>query len=173
MNRQFRWALGVLVVWGLTTGAAVASPHRQSETQQPTPQSKPKQEEKRGDHDRGPGPWWKSDRMIAHLSLTPAQSAKIEQIFRAEFEKIKPMAEQIRELERGVDAAMRANTADISAFARQVEQVEQKRSELNKARTVMLYRMRRVLTPEQNVKLQAEYDRREAERKKQDGDRRW
>ena len=83
------------------------------------------------------------------------------------------MAEQIRELERGVDAAMRANTSDISAFARQVEQVEQKRAELNKARTVMLYRMRRVLTPEQNVKLQAEYDRREAERKKQDGDRRW
>ncbi len=170
MTTQFRWGLAVLLVLGLTPGAAAAGAG-QSETQQPTPPSKAQQEQKR-DHDRGPGPWWKSARIVADLGLTPAQSTKIGEIFRTEAEKIRPMAEQIRELERGVDAAMRANTSDISAFARQVEQVEHKRAELNKARTVMLYRMRRVLTPEQNVKLQAEYDRREAERKKQDGDRR-
>lgn len=168
MIRQFRWALAVLLASSLTLTAAAAG-SRQAETQQPPTPSKPQQEQKR-DHDRGP--WWKSTRMIAELGLTAAQTGKIDQIWSTEAARIRPMAEEIRQLERGVDAAMRANTSDISAFARQVEQVESKRAELNKARTVMLYRMRRVLTPEQNVKLQAEYDRREAERKKQDGDRR-
>jgi hypothetical protein len=36
----------------------------------------------------------------------------------------------------------------------------------------MLYRMRRVLNAEQNVKFQALFDRRDAERKKQDAERR-
>lgn len=68
---------------------------------------------------------------------------------------------------------MKANTADVSVVVQQVDRVENKRAELNKLRVVMLYRMHRVLTPEQNVRLQAYMDRREAERKKQDGDRRW
>ena len=67
---------------------------------------------------------------------------------------------------------MKANTADVSVVAQQVDRVENKRAELNKLRVVMLYRMHRVLTPEQNAGFQAYMDRREAERKKQDGDRR-
>ena len=128
-------------------------------------------QDKRGEtHDRRP--WWKNPRDMAEIGLTTAQSEQIDRIFRTEIEKMKPMRELITELERGVDATSRANSADIEAYARQVRQVEHKRAELNTARTVMLYRMRRVLNAEQNVKFQAVYDRREAERKKQDADRR-
>jgi Spy/CpxP family protein refolding chaperone len=108
---------------------------------------------------------------MAEIGLTPAQSAEIDLIFRTEIEKMKPIRTLITEMERGVDATSRANTADIEAYARQVRQVEHKRAELNTARTVMLYRMRRVLNADQNVKFQAISDRREAERKKQDADR--
>jgi hypothetical protein len=45
------------------------------------------------------------------------------------------------------------------------------RAELNTLRTVMLYRMRRVLNSDQNAKVQAMWDRREAERRR-DGDKR-
>ncbi len=109
---------------------------------------------------------------MAEVGLTAAQSAEIDLIFRTEIEKMKPMRALITEMERGVDATSRANTTDIEAYARQVRQVEHKRAELNTARTVMLYRMRRVLNAEQNVKFQAMNDRREAERKKQDAERR-
>ena len=109
---------------------------------------------------------------MAEIGLTAKQSAEIDLIFRTEIEKMKPMRATITELERGVDATSRANTADIEAYARQVRQVEHKRAELNTARTVMLYRMRRVLNAEQNVKFQAMSDRWEADRKKQDADRR-
>jgi Spy/CpxP family protein refolding chaperone len=164
MVRHFRAAL-LAVVFASATLTAASERRPQGEIP-PVQQAAPAdRQEKRGDnHERRP--WWKNPRDMAEIGLSAAQSAEIDRIFHAEVEKMKPMRQLVVELERGVDATMRANTTDIAAFARQVERVEQQRAELNKARTVMLYRMRRVLNAEQNVKFQAFYDRREAERKK-------
>ena len=164
-------ALAALVASG-TLALSAGSTVRAEQVQQTAPQNRPaaQQEPRREGHDRRP--WWKDPRDMAEIGLTAAQSAEIERIFRAGIDQMKPMRELVNEMERGVDATARANTADIEAYARQVRQVEHKRGELNTARTVMLYRMRRVLNAEQNVKFQALYDRREADRKKQDADRR-
>ena len=110
--------------------------------------------------------------MAAEIGLTAQQSQTIDNIFKTEFEKILALRKVVHELERALDETMRANTADISAFARQVNKIEGKRAEMNTMRTVMLYRMRRVLNAEQNARFQAMADRREAERKKQDDRRR-
>lgn len=168
MARHIGWALVTLLVSGTVGLGADATP--QAESPKAQAERAEGRQDKRGNNDRRP--WWKNPRDMAEIGLTREQSAQIDMIFHTELEKMKRIRGQINELERGIDAAMRANTADIAAFARQVEQVEHKRAELNKARTVMLYRMRRVLNADQNVKFQAFYDRREAERKKQDGDRR-
>jgi len=171
MARHISWALAALFASGalvLSTDSTVRAEHLQPAA----PQNRPagQQEPRRDNHDRRP--WWKDSKDMAEIGLTAAQSAEIERIFRADIDKMKPMRELITEMERGVDATSRANTADIEAYARQVRQVEHKRAELNTARTVMLYRMRRVLNADQNVKFQALYDRRDAERKKQDAERR-
>ena len=169
MVRHFRGALLAAV---FASAPLVAASEHLPQAATPPVQSAPTEarQEKRGDgHQRRS--WWKNPRDMAEIGLSPAQSAEIDRIFHTEVEKMKPLRAIVTELERGLDATMRANTTDIAAFARQVEQVEQRRAELNKARTVMLYRMRRVLNAEQNVKFQAFYDRQEAERKK-DADRR-
>ena len=169
MTSHIGWALVALVAFSTLTASA-ASP-AQSEPPRIQTQAPEGRQEKRGDnHDRRA--WWKNPRDMAEIGLTAEQSAEIDRIFRTEMEKMKPIRMLIIELERGVDATSRANSADIEAYARQVKQVEHKRAELNTARTVMLYRMRRVLNAEQNVKFQALYDRREAERKKQESERR-
>lgn len=165
MARHIGWALAAL----LSSGTVAVSADSTLPAECPAGQVE-RAEGRQEKHDRRP--WWKNPRDMGEIGLTADQSAQVDQIFRTEIEKMKPIRDLINELERGVDATMRANTADIAAFARQVEQVEQKRAELNKARTVMLYRMRRVLNADQNVKFQALYDRREAERKKQDAERR-
>jgi len=169
MARHICWALAALVGSGalLSTNSTVRAEQQQPATQKP---ATPQQDVRRENHERTH--WWKDPKHVAAIGLTPAQSAEIERIFRTEIEKIKPMIKTVNELERGVDATSRANTADIEAYARQVRQVEQMRAEFNTARTVMLYRMRRVLNAEQNVKFQAMNDKREAERKKQDAERR-
>lgn len=169
MARHIGWALVALVAAGTWTVLADSGPS----TERPLAQAERadgRQEKSRENQDRRP--WWKNPRDMAELGLTADQSAQIDKIFHVEMEKMKPMRQLVNELERGVDSTMRANTADIAAFARQVEHVEHKRAELNKTRTVMLYRMRTVLNAEQNVKIQALYDRREAERKKQESERR-
>ena len=169
MASHIGWALAAL----LASGSIVSSTGSTLQTEGQAAQQKPaavQQDPRRDNHDRRP--WWKDPKDMVEVGLTSAQSAEIDLIFRTEMDKMKPMRTLITEMERGVDATSRANTADIDAYARQVKQVEHKRAELNTARTVMLYRMRRVLSAEQNVKFQAFFDRREVERKKQDADRR-
>ena len=164
MARHIGWALIALLASGPFAVSADSALPAQAE------RAEGRQNKRSDNHDSRF--WWKNPRDMAEIGLTAAQSEQIDRIFRTEIEKMKPMRELITELERGVDATSRANTADNEAYARQVRQVEHKRAELNTARTVMLYRMRRVLNAEQNVRFQAFYDRREAERKKQDADRR-
>ncbi len=56
-------------------------------------------------------------------------------------------------------------TADEPAATDVISRVEAARSDLGRTRAVMLYRMRRILTSDQHVKLQVLFDERERERR--------
>ncbi len=153
MARQTRWAVAAVLL-----GALAAPLHGRAPQVERTPQPEKEQpkaqqssrDSRRDGHDRRP--WWKNPRDMAEIGLTSEQSTTIDRIFHDEIEKMKPLRLTVNELERALDETMRANTADISAFSRQVQKIEGKRAELNTMRTVMLYRMRRVLNAEQNAK---------------------
>ena len=159
MSRYIGWAL---VALALLTAVPVAS------TQPPA--SKPSQDSKdaKGTPGHGPTAWWKDDKARAEIGFNAEQAAEIERIFKAYIDKARPLRDEVNGLEKALSETMKANTADVSVVAQQVEKVENKRAELNKLRVITLYRMSRVLTAEQNVRLQAYRDRREAARKKQD-----
>jgi Spy/CpxP family protein refolding chaperone len=57
-------------------------------------------------------------------------------------------------------------TAPVPVVQQQVEKMEKLRADNNATRTVMIYRMHLLLTPEQRIKLDAMFERREAERRK-------
>lgn len=167
MARQIGWAL--LALFTVAAPARTAEPagvnQGQLEQQQP-PQVDRKDDTNAPGHQRML--WWKDEKARAEIGFTLEQAAEIDRIFKAAMDKAKPLREEVNNLEQALSQTMKANTADVSVVAQQVDNVENKRAELNKLRVVMLYRMHRVLTPEQNVRLQAYRDRREAERKKQD-----
>jgi Spy/CpxP family protein refolding chaperone len=163
MARQLGWALAALIVVG--SGAPGAA----FQEEQQKPQAQPATERREG-HDRGP--WWKAPKTVAELKLTPEQSAAIDAIFHQEIDKAKPLREELQQLEQALDRTMKANTAEVAVVAQQVDRIENMRAQLNKMRTLMLYRMRRLLNAEQNAKFQTMLDQREAERRKNDGDRR-
>lgn len=170
MARQTRWAVAVVLLAALAAPLHGRGPQvEQTEKAQPKVQQASRDTRRDGNDRR---PWWKNPKDMAEIGLTSEQSTTIDRIFHDEIEKMKPLRQTVNELERALDETMRANTADISAFSRQVQKIEGKRAELNTMRTVMLYRMRRVLNAEQNAKLLAMWDRQQAERRKQDGDRR-
>ena len=115
--------------------------------------------------------WWKDEKFRAEVGFSLAQANEIDKIVMPTLEQMWPLRREVDQLDKEIEK-MIVESTDLMVFKQQVEKVEARRAELNKMRTVMLYRIRRVLTPEQNVKFRAAHDRREAERKKQDGDRR-
>jgi Spy/CpxP family protein refolding chaperone len=169
MARHISWGLLALFVAVGTVRPAEVVAQAQSGSQPPA-------QVERKDPRSSPGhqrtAWWKDEQARTEIGLTLDQAAEIDRIFKAYIDKARPLREEVNTLEKALSETMKANTADVSVVAQQVDKVENKRAELNKLRVVMLYRMHRVLTPEQNVRFQTYMDRREAERKKQDGDRR-
>jgi Spy/CpxP family protein refolding chaperone len=114
------------------------------------------------------GPWWKAAETRAELGISDKQSKDIDDIFQANLPSLKATKEELDKLDDAVASLIKEGTADISVVARQVGQAEQVRANLTTKRTVMLYRMHRLLTPEQRTKLNAMFARREAERRRND-----
>jgi Spy/CpxP family protein refolding chaperone len=128
--------------------------------------------EGRGSEGRGKDerrlPWWKSPDTRAELGISDKQSKEIDDIFQETVPGLRAAKEELDKLDEAVAKLIKEGTADISVVTRQVGQAEQARANLTTKRTVMLYRMHRLLTPEQRVKLDAMFAQREAERRKND-----
>jgi Spy/CpxP family protein refolding chaperone len=122
----------------------------------------------RGGKDERRMPWWKAPETRAELGITDKQSKDIDEIFQSTFPALKAAKEELDKLDDAVAKLIKEGTADIVVVQRQVAQAEQKRADLTSQRTVMLYRMHRLLTPDQRAKLDAMFALREAERRKND-----
>ena len=94
--------------------------------------------------------WWQSDTFVRELGLTTDQSTKIEAIFQATVPVLRRQKDALDRAEADFNQTIEAS--DDAQVMAQVGVVEAARSELNKSRTMMLLRMRRVLTPDQRVK---------------------
>ena len=79
---------------------------------------------------------------------------------------MKSSYEELGRREKALSALVSGPDTTEADVVRQVEQVEVVRGELNKIRTVMLYRMHRILTPEQRVKLDEVRRARERDRER-------
>ena len=108
------------------------------------------------------GKWWQDDRFTRELGLTSEQQTRLEEIF----QKTQPM---LRQRMQALDDAQaefdrRVEKGDDNSVMDQAAVVESARAELNKARTMMLLRMRRSLTTDQWAKFTALHQAEERER---------
>lgn len=121
-------------------------------------------DDKRRDEHRTP--WWKAADTRAELGISDKQSKEVDEVFQAALPSLRAAKEELDKLDELVARTMKEGTADITTVKLQVGQAEQARAKLATTRTMMLYRMHRLLSPEQRVKLNAMFERREAERRK-------
>ena len=132
-------------------------------------------EEAGGGRDRTRGPprwkWWLHPDSRKELRLTDQQSKKIDEVW--EVDGAEAAREVARAREAGGDPRQddQGKHRDVAIVAQQVEKVEKLRAENNATRTVMIYRMHLLLTPEQRVKVDEMRARMDAERKKQEEER--
>jgi Spy/CpxP family protein refolding chaperone len=143
------------VLFGLVLATLVSA------DQQPTGQRPPRGGAVRDAAHGAPGPpgetqrfkWWLDDKIQAELRLAPDQSARIEEIFQAEVKRMKPVVDDLNRRQELLSNLISGNDVTEAEVLKQADQVEALRSTLNKSRTLMLFRFRRVLSAEQRVKL--------------------
>ena len=75
---------------------------------------------------------------------------------------LEALKEKVDSLEAGVSQTIKDGSADLAVVTQQVDRFEAARADLSKTRTLMLYRMRGVLTADQRTRLKAMMDRWEA-----------
>jgi Spy/CpxP family protein refolding chaperone len=113
--------------------------------------------------------WWQSERFVQELGLTKDQSRQIDEVFQASWPALQAAKADLDRLETELSAVIADGTAPEAKVLHQIDKVEASRSVMGRARSLMLYRMHRVLSPEQRVKLKALYEAVEREKALQHG----
>jgi len=114
-------------------------------------------------------PWWKDAQFTKDLSLTADQSARIDRVFQSTIALLRQKKEEL-DLQEAELSKLIAGNADESVVTRQVDKVEGIRASLNKTRTLMLLRMRQVLSPDQRVILNKLSEQWEKDHRRPHGD---
>lgn len=110
--------------------------------------------------------WWQSERFKTELALTPDQSVKLEEVFQGLYPRMSGGKESLDRLETRLSDLIAPGTASEAEVMKVVYEVEDARAALNRTRTLMVYRMHLLLTPDQRVKMKAMHDRWEQDRRK-------
>jgi Spy/CpxP family protein refolding chaperone len=140
----------------LLAAAVLAGAQQRNGQRPPQPPVGADQKDARGGPPPG-GPrgskWWQDEKIKADLRLNAEQSARIEEIFTAWLAKGKDKLDELNRREEQLSNLISGNDVTEAQLLREADQVEALRSSLSKDRTLMLFRVRRVLSAEQRSKL--------------------
>ena len=108
--------------------------------------------------------WWQSERFVQELGLTREQAARIEEVFQASWPALHAAKADLDRLETELSQLIAEGTASEAKVLQQIDRVEASRSAMGRTRSLMLYRMHRLLSSDQRVKLKALYEAVEREK---------
>ena len=103
-----------------------------------------------------PGRWWNNPEMVQKLALNSDQQKKMDDIFQQNRLKLIDLNATLQKEEVTLEPLVGADQPDETRILAQIDKVAQARAELEKANARFLLGIRRVLTPDQWKKLQAE-----------------
>ena len=86
------------------------------------------------------------------LKLTTEQSDKIEVLFRGARPQLQQKFDELNSQENELSRLVEAEAAEAAILA-EAQRVEHLRADLNTARTLMIWHIRQVLTPEQRTRM--------------------
>src|SRR5262245_36938323 len=111
--------------------------------------------------------WWQSEQYRREGGLTSEQSKRLEDIFQAAVPTLKSLKKSLDQAESEFERLV--ERGDDGSVMDQVERVEAARADLNKSHTMMMLRMRRVLTTDQWARFTALHQAAERERSRSSG----
>jgi Spy/CpxP family protein refolding chaperone len=107
--------------------------------------------------------WWSSPEGRAEFGLTDAQSRDLEAVFQQVLPQLRTHKADVDRYQQELTRLLSEASARESVVVKAIEQLEAAQSALSRTRTIMLYRMYRLLSPEQRAKVQAYYERKAKE----------
>ena len=115
--------------------------------------------------------WWQSERFQKELVLTTEQVTRIEGIYQTTEPLLRAQKQAIDRREEKLSKVIQDPKSDEALLLQATDRLEAARNELSRTRTLMLFRIRRVLNDEQNLKINAMHKRDREEREKRDAQR--
>jgi Spy/CpxP family protein refolding chaperone len=155
-------AIGLCVFGGswVAAGQIQPDPRKLASTQATSPQTlatqpgqRPGGPSRRGPDGRTDWKWWKDEAAQKELGLTSAQVKKINDIYDTRLAEIRLFLDELNTQQALLDKMVSERMVDDTAIQLQAGRVELPRARVNESRTVMLYRIYRVLTVRQNDQL--------------------
>jgi Spy/CpxP family protein refolding chaperone len=116
------------------------------------------------------GRWWQSERFQKELGLTQEQITRIEGIYQSTTPLLRAQKEAFDRREEKLSKVIADPKSDEAMVVQATDRLEAARNEMGRTRTLMIFRIRRVLTDEQHVKLNAmhEHDRKQREQRERE-----
>jgi Spy/CpxP family protein refolding chaperone len=117
------------------------------------------------------GRWWQSERFQKELGLTKEQISRIEAVYQSTTPLYRAQKEAFDRREEKLSKILADPKSDEAMVVQATDRLEAARNEMGRTRTLMIFRIRRVLTDEQHLKLNKmhEHDRNERERRDRKG----
>jgi Spy/CpxP family protein refolding chaperone len=115
--------------------------------------------------------WWQTERFQKELALTQEQIQRIEGVYQAAEPLLRAQKQAVDRREAKLSKVIQDPKTDEPALLQAIDRVEAARSEISRTRNLMFFRIRRVLTDEQNLKINAMHAKDRAEREKSERER--
>jgi Spy/CpxP family protein refolding chaperone len=114
--------------------------------------------------------WWQNDRFQKELTLTAEQITRIEGIFQAAEPMLRAQKDAVDRREERLSKLISDPKSTEAGVLQATDRLELSRNELTRTRTLMLFRIRRVLSDDQLLKLTAmhEHDKQERDNKERE-----
>jgi Spy/CpxP family protein refolding chaperone len=109
--------------------------------------------------------WWRSEQFKKDLGLTAEQVTRIDSIAQSTIPELRQEWDEFNRCDAKLSRLIETSS-DEALLARQIDRVETARANLNKTRSLMLARMRLVLTPDQRARLKKFEEERESQNRK-------
>jgi Spy/CpxP family protein refolding chaperone len=115
--------------------------------------------------------WWQTERFKKELALTTEQISRIEGIYQTTEPLVRAQKQAIDRREEKLSKVIQDPKSDEAMLLQATDRLEAARNELSRTRTLMLFRIRRVLSDEQNIKINAMHAKDRADREKSERER--
>jgi Spy/CpxP family protein refolding chaperone len=106
--------------------------------------------------------WWRSPELRAEFAITDVQSADLDRIFHSFYASLKSGMEDVDRYHKDVSKMMAEGSSSEVDVLHAIDKLEAAKASLARTRMLMLYRMYRVLSPDQRIKVKRYHEQKDA-----------